>query len=58
MNRKVYICTGGCGAEISEEQYKAGLTKCGAEGCSHKGKPFEERVINSDASTLSEGQSQ
>lgn len=43
MDPTVYICTGTCQAEISEEQYKKGLTKCGAEGCTHHGHPFETR---------------
>ena len=44
MNKIVYICVGTCEAEISEEQYKNGLTKCGGEGCSLKGHEFEKRI--------------
>lgn len=33
-------CTGTCQAVISDEQYKNGLTKCGAESCDMKGQPF------------------
>ena len=44
MSQTVYVCTGTCQAEISEEQYKAGLTKCGAETCDKKGVPFDKRL--------------
>ena len=44
MNKIIYICVGTCKAEITEEQYKDGLTKCGGEGCTHKGHEFEKRV--------------
>ena len=40
MDKAVYVCTGECKAEISQERYDAGLTACGADGCSMKGKPF------------------
>lgn len=43
MNKVVYVCTGSCKAEISEEQYKGGLTKCGAKGCTMEGYDFEKR---------------
>ena len=43
MDKTVYICTGTCKAEISEEEYKGGLTKCGTEGCTKKGHTFEMR---------------
>ena len=44
MNKVVYICTGTCKAEITEEQYKEGLVKCGAEGCTLRGHDFEKRL--------------
>ena len=44
INKVVYICVGTCKAEISEEQYNSGLTKCGGEGCTLKGHEFEKRV--------------
>ncbi|HLD26653.1 MAG TPA: hypothetical protein VJB63_01730 [Patescibacteria group bacterium] len=44
MNQKLYVCTGGCGAVISEVQYNDGLKSCGADVCSHKGQSFEERI--------------
>jgi DNA-directed RNA polymerase subunit RPC12/RpoP len=44
MNKIVYVCTGTCKAEISEEQFKNGLTKCGAEGCTLKGHDFAKRL--------------
>ncbi len=44
MNKKVYVCTGTCGAEISEEQFRGGLTQCGTQGCSMHSHQFEERL--------------
>ena len=44
MDRTVYICTGGCGAVISEKQFDEGLVVCGADGCDHKGDSFEKRM--------------
>lgn len=44
MDKVVYICTGTCKAEISEEQYKNGLTKCGTQGCSRCGHTFAKRM--------------
>lgn len=44
MNKAVYVCTGTCKAEVSEEQYKAGLNKCGTESCTLKGHEFEKRL--------------
>ena len=44
MKKIVYICIGTCKAEISEEQYRDGLTKCGGEGCTLKGHDFEKRL--------------
>ena len=43
MDKTVYICTGGCGAVISQEQYDGGLTACGTEGCAHKGHAFKKK---------------
>lgn len=40
----VYICTGTCKAEISEEEYNKGLIKCGAQGCTHFGHAFEKKM--------------
>lgn len=37
---KTYVCLGSCQAVISEEQYKNGLTKCGAEECTLYNQPF------------------
>lgn len=39
---KTYICTGSCGAHITEEEYNKGLTACGTEGCTMHGHPFVE----------------
>ena len=44
MDEVVYICSGGCGAVISQEQYNQGLIVCGTEGCPHHGQPFEKRM--------------
>lgn len=52
MNKAVYICVGTCKAEVSEEQYKAGLTKCGGEGCTLKGHEFEKRLKCLECGTL------
>jgi len=43
MDKTVYICTGGCGAIISTEEYDKGLKACGALSCPHKGHEFEKR---------------
>lgn len=40
--KKTYVCTGTCGAHITEEEYNNGLTVCGTEGCTMKGQPFVE----------------
>jgi hypothetical protein len=39
---KTYVCLGSCQAVISEEEYKNGLTECGAESCTLKGQPLVE----------------
>lgn len=52
MNKVVYICTGGCGAIITQEQYDEGLTKCGAKGCLHHGHPFEKRLKCADCGKI------
>lgn len=39
-DQKTYVCLGTCQAVITEEQYKNGLTKCGAESCDLKGHPL------------------
>ncbi len=44
MDEVIYICTGGCGAVISQEQHEGGLTACGAQGCQHHGIRFEKRM--------------
>lgn len=44
MDKIVYVCTGSCNAKISEEQYKAGLTKCGAADCTLFRHAFEKRL--------------
>ena len=40
-----YVCKGGCGARLTEEEYQNHPTKvCGTEDCANKGKSF----VNSD----------
>ena len=44
MDKTVYICTGTCKAEISEEQFNEGLKKCGTPGCNMRGHTFAKRL--------------
>jgi hypothetical protein len=50
MDETVYVCTGTCKAEITQDQYDGGLTKCGAADCSMHGQPFEKRHKHEDGS--------
>ena len=43
MDKVVYICTGTCKAEISEEEFNKGLKKCGTQGCTLYGHTFARR---------------
>lgn len=52
MDKTVYVCTGTCKAEISEEQYAGGLVKCGAKGCTHEGHTFEKRLKCTECGTI------
>lgn len=52
MNTPVYICEGTCAAKISEEQYKNGLTKCGADVCTLKGHEFTKMYECADCSKV------
>ena len=45
MPKSVYICTGGCGAKISEEEYHKGLKTCGTSDCPHHGQPFVKMLV-------------
>lgn len=40
MGNQTYVCLGSCQAQISEEDYKNGLTACGNDKCENKGNPF------------------
>ena len=40
-----YICTGGCGGAVSEEEFDGGTQSCGAESCQNHGQPFEKRIM-------------
>lgn len=42
MDKVVYICTGSCKAEVSQEDYDKGLTKCGADTCNMHNHPFKK----------------
>lgn len=44
-NDTCYACEGTCGAVVSEESHDAGLTHCGAEGCTLKGKPLTKKTM-------------
>ena len=44
MAKVVYVCTGGCGGKVTEEEYKAGKMTCGTKGCSNHGQTFEKRM--------------
>jgi len=46
-----YVCKGTCGAVISEERHKAGLKRCGAEGCTMHGKPFKKEKMGEKSKT-------
>ena len=35
-----WICTGTCGATLTEEQYQASKRICSEPVCTHNGKPF------------------
>ncbi len=41
---KKYACNGTCGGSVTEEEYIAGTTVCGTEGCTMLGQPFVEKV--------------
>jgi len=41
-----YICRGGCGAKLTEEEYEQNQTKrCGDPNCPYHGRPFERIEI-------------
>lgn len=37
-----YICEGSCQAQITQQQYDKGLTKCGEKSCTFFGRPFKK----------------
>lgn len=43
-SKTVYICEGTCKGMASEEQYKAGATKCAAKDCNLFRKPLQKRL--------------
>jgi hypothetical protein len=48
--QKTYICTGSCGAHISQDEFDGGLTTCGTEGCTMHGHPFTEESAGAHSS--------
>lgn len=54
MNKKVYVCTGTCNAEVSQEAYDNGLVVCGAKDCTKHGEPFEEKIVTETSTQPSE----
>jgi len=47
-----WICTGGCGGEVTDEEYKAGKTTCGSDTCARHGQPFEKRMVCDDCGAV------
>jgi hypothetical protein len=47
-DQKTYVCLGTCQGVVTEEQFKNGLNKCGAEGCDLKGHPLVPGKKNSE----------
>ncbi len=35
-----WICTGTCGSTLTDEEFEKSKKICGADGCTHHGKPF------------------
>lgn len=42
MEKIIWVCTGGCNAKKTQEEYGAGKIKCGNPQCANYGKPFEK----------------
>ena len=40
MGEVRYVCEGTCGGSVSEEEYNAGKTTCGAGDCPKHGQPL------------------
>jgi len=40
-----FVCNGGCGGSVSEEEFGGGKTACGTEGCASHGQSFEKRLV-------------
>ena len=45
MTTAIYVCTGGCGGRVTEEEYRAGKTTCGAATCAKHGQPFTRMLV-------------
>lgn len=44
MTKAIYICTGGCGGKVTQEQYEGGIQTCQAKDCPKYGQPFDKRL--------------
>ena len=42
MTKTHYGCTGSCGGEVTEEQFRAGKQTCGDKTCDKYGEPLEK----------------
>ena len=43
-NKIKYVCTGGCGGSVTEEEYNSDNTVCGTLTCPKHGQPFEKKI--------------
>lgn len=46
--QKTYVCLGTCNGIVTEEQFNAGLNKCGTKGCNLEGHPLVPGRKNSE----------
>jgi hypothetical protein len=44
MAQTQYVCTGSCGAEVTEEEFLNGKTTCTDETCDQYGEPLEKMM--------------
>ena len=47
-----YMCTGTCGAKMTEEEYDKSQKACSTTGCSHEGMPFEKKMCCDDEEVM------
>ena len=43
MDKTMYVCTGGCGGKVTEEEHEVGKTTCGDPNCPKHGQLFDKR---------------